>query len=98
MATKGLTSKKLINEAQMDGKVGLFADVTIEAGGQLDYHEHHVETETYYILEGCGIYNDNGRGYEVSAGDVTFCEDGCGHGIVCKGDVPLRFIALIIKK
>ena len=29
MATKGLTSKKLINEAQMDGKVGLFADVTI---------------------------------------------------------------------
>ena len=38
------------------------------------------------------------RGYEVSAGDVTFCEDGCGHGIVCKGDVPLRFIALIIKK
>lgn len=98
MATTGLSKKDILNEIQMDGKVGLFADVTIEAGGNLDYHEHHGETETYYILEGCGIYNDNGREYEVKAGDVTFCEDGCGHGITCKGDEPVRFMALIIKK
>lgn len=98
MAAKGLSKKDILNEVQMDVKVGLFADVTIEAGGHLDYHEHHGETETYYILEGCGVYNDNGREYEVKAGDVTFCEDGCGHGIVCKGDEPVRFMALIIKK
>lgn len=98
MATKGLTSKKLLTEEKMDGKIGLFADVKIEAGGQLDYHEHHGETETYYILEGCGMYNDNGNEYEVKAGDVTFCPDGSGHGIVCKGNETLRFMALIIKK
>ncbi|MGN1349752.1 MAG: cupin domain-containing protein [Anaerovoracaceae bacterium] len=98
MASTGLTKKELLSQQQMDGKIGLFADVTIAPGGHLDYHEHHGETETYYILEGQGAYNDNGEVRTVKAGDVTFCEDGNGHGVSCTGDEALRFIALIIKK
>lgn len=90
--------KKLLDEAQMDGKIGLFADVEINPGHILDYHEHHGETEAYYILSGKGMYNDNGKERVVEAGDVTFCPDGHGHGLACLGDEPVRFIALIIKK
>lgn len=34
--------------------------MTIEPGCSLGYHEHHNESETYYILRGEGDYNDNG--------------------------------------
>ncbi len=88
--------EKLLDERQMNGKVGLFAKVTIPPDDVLDYHEHHRETETYYILSGEGIYNDNGTEKRAAAGDVFFCEDGNGHGIRCVGEEPLIFMALII--
>ena len=54
-------------------------------------------TETYCILEGEGVYDDNGVSIPVSDGDVLFCKDGCGHGIANTGSGNLDFIALIIK-
>ena len=97
MATKGLTSKKLLDEAKMNGKISLFSDVSIEAGGNLAFHEHHGEAEAYYILEGEGLYDDDHeKEFVVKAGDVTYCADGHGHGIANAGDSTLRFIALII--
>ncbi len=38
----------------------MFSQVTIPAGCELGHHEHHGETETYYVLSGKGIYEDNG--------------------------------------
>ena len=52
--------KRLLNEKQLNGKCGLYAEVTLEPGCSLGYHEHHNESETYYILSGKGIYSDNG--------------------------------------
>ena len=52
--------KRLLDEKQLNGKCGLYAEVTIEPGCSLGYHEHHGESETYYILSGKGIYSDNG--------------------------------------
>ena len=46
--------EKLLDERQMNGKVGLFAKVTIPPRDVLEFHEHHGETETYYILSGEG--------------------------------------------
>ena len=62
----------------------------------LGYHEHHNESETYYILRGEGDYNDNGVIRPVKAGDVTFTPDGKGHGMKNTGDTDLVFMALII--
>ena len=59
---------------------------------------HEGESETYYILTGTGIYNDNGTKYPVKAGDVVFCDDGEGHGLLNNGKEDLKFIALILKK
>ena len=50
------------------------------------------------ILSGEGLYQDNDKTYPVEAGMTTFCEDGNGHAISCKGDEPLVFLAMIQKK
>ena len=64
--------KPILNEKQLNGKCGLYAEVTLEPGCSLGYHEHHGESETYYILSGKGIYSDNGELRMVEAGDMTF--------------------------
>ena len=92
------TTEKLLEGDRLSGKVTLFAKVTILPGDELSYHEHHGETETYYILSGTGMYEDDGRAVPVEAGDVTFCKDGCGHGIKNTGKEDLSFVALILKK
>lgn len=88
--------KRLLDEKQLNGKCGLYAEVTIEPGCSLGYHEHHGESETYYILSGKGIYSDNGELRMVEAGDVTFTPDGKGHALTSSGDEDLVFMALII--
>ena len=88
--------KRLLNEKQLNGKCGLYAEVTLEPGCSLGYHEHHNESETYYILSGKGIYRDNVTLSLEKAGDVTFTSDGQGHGMTNTGDEALVFMALII--
>ena len=86
----------ILGEKELNGKCGLYAKVTIEPGCTLGYHEHHHESETYYILSGQGLYNDNGQKRPVKPGDVTYTPDGCGHGLDNTGDEDLTFMALII--
>lgn len=89
--------KHLLGEKELNGKCGLYAEVTLEPGCTLGYHEHHGESETYYILSGEGLYDDNGNSRAVKAGDITFTPDYCGHGLVNTGIQNLVFMALIIK-
>ena len=70
--------------------------MTLEPGCSLGYHEHHGESETYYILSGKGIYSDNGELRMVEAGDMTFTPDGKGHALTNAGEENLVFMALII--
>lgn len=89
--------KHILEEKELNGKCGLYAEVTIEPGCSLGYHEHHGESETYYIIKGQGNYDDNGQIRPVIVGDRTFTPDGYGHGITNTGDTDLVFMALIIK-
>lgn len=88
--------KHLIGKEQFQDKARLFAEITLEPGCSVGYHEHNSESETYYILKGEGKYNDNGTFKTVKAGDVTFTGDGQGHGIENIGDENLVFIGLIL--
>lgn len=88
--------KRLLDEKQLNGKCGLYAEVTLEPGCSLGYHEHHGESETYYIISGKGVYSDNGQLHMVQAGDRTFTPDGKGHALTNTGDEDLVFMALII--
>jgi len=88
--------KRILNEEQLNGKCRLYAEVTLEPGCSLGYHEHHGESETYYIVSGKGIYSDNGELRMVQAGDMTFTADGKGHAMTNSGEENLVFMALII--
>lgn len=93
-----LLKEALLSEKELGEHCRMFSKVTLEPGCALGFHEHHGETETYYILEGKGTYSDDGTPIPVEAGDVTFCEDGHGHGMENAGGTNLVFIALILKK
>lgn len=86
----------ILGEKELNGKCGLYAEVIIEPGCSLGYHEHHGESETYYILSGNGDYDDNGTVRPVQAGSVTFTPSGSGHGLINTGNTDLVFMALII--
>lgn len=93
-----ILKEPLITDEQKGDSCGLFARITLNKDCEVGYHIHNGETETYYILKGKGIYKDNDKEYEVSAGDVTFCKSGNGHGLVNNCDEPLEMIALILKE
>ena len=82
------------NELYQKGRV--FAHTTIYPGAGIGYHIHQNESETYYILSGTAIFNDNGREVLRGPGDVTFTGDGEGHGIQAAGEGPVEMIALIL--
>ena len=83
---------------EMYGKGRVFSHVVLEKGTEIGWHIHHGDGETYLILKGEGLYNDNGVQRKVEAGDVTFTDDGEGHAMQCISDEPLEMIALILYK
>lgn len=88
--------KHLIGPEEMKNAARLYAEVTLEPGCEIGYHEHRGESETYYILAGTGTYNDNGEKREVRAGDVTHTPSGSGHGLLNTGTENLVLMALIL--
>ena len=79
-------------------KLGMFSLAEIGEGEMVDFHLHGGDAELYYILEGKGLYDDNGEKVEVEAGTVTYTPNGCGHSLKNIGEGMLKFIALIIKE
>lgn len=77
-------------------KLRLFSHAKLRVGEEVEYHIHEGESETYYILSGKGIYNDNGTEMLVEEGTLTFTPSGNGHGLKNIGDEDLSFIALIL--
>lgn len=95
---KGITVfEYLLDEKQLDGRCRMFAKLTVKPHSSIGYHVHQGDSETYYILSGRGVYNDNQeKTYEVKPGDVTYTGSGFGHSVENTGDEDLVFIALII--
>lgn len=91
-----LTIKKLLSAAQLNGKCGLYAQAHLSPGATLNLHKHEGNTETYFILSGEGVYNDDGRVVPARVDDVFFCADGHSHAITNVGADDLVFMALII--
>ena len=74
----------------------MFSRVTLKSGCSIGYHVHEGDSELFYILSGSAEYNDNGEIRIVSAGDVTICPPGTGHGIANKSEETVEFIAVIV--
>lgn len=90
--------EKLLTSEEYGDQLGMFAKITIREGCELPVHEHHGETETYYVLEGEGLYLEQGKESTIQKGDVTFCPDGGSHGVKNIGKGDFVFIGLIVCK
>lgn len=96
---KGEIKCDLVLDEELGDKCRLYAKVTIPAGSTLGYHEHHGEGESYFVLSGEAIYDDNGVKRKISVGDTTWTPSGSGHGVDnSAGAEDLVFMALIVKK
>ena len=93
-----MLKEALITAEQMGEHCTMFHKVTNPVGCELGYHEHHGNTESYYMLTGKGLYTDDDKQYEIETGDVVFCEEGHGHGLKNTGDIDITFVALVLKK
>ncbi len=90
---------RILNGAEeMYGKGRVFSHLTLETGCEVGWHIHHGDGETYFILKGRGLYNDNGVEVELGPGDVAFVDDGEGHALKCVSEEPLEAIALVLYK
>ncbi|MCC2253395.1 cupin domain-containing protein [Ruminococcus sp. CLA-AA-H200] len=90
---------ELINILEMDEmyNMGRFFGVTvIPPGCSGGCHTHTGDFETYFILEGKAVINDNGTEYELGPGDMMQCRDGSSHGIRNDGDCDLKYLAVIL--
>ena len=87
--------ESIINDEQKGPNCRMYSQVTLKPGCEIGAHDHVGESETYYILEGTGMYQDNDEKYQVTAGDALYCKDGT-HGLKNTGDTDLVFMALIL--
>ena len=81
---------------ELCGKGRLFSRITLQPGCSIGWHVHEKDSELFYILKGTAEYSDNGSIVTVSAGDVTVCPPGEGHGIANRSDETVEFIAVIV--
>lgn len=81
---------------ELNGKGRLFAKITLNPGCSIGYHVHEADAELFYILKGTAEYNDAGEIRTVTAGDVTICPTGTGHGIANKTDEVVELVAVIV--
>lgn len=97
---KGILHLDKLHEVLPAAKnVRLFSIATLEPGADVGYHQHVGEVEYYYILSGYAVYNDNGKEYYLTPGDLTYTPDGESHGIKNLSDTEnLQFIALVVKE
>ena len=88
--------KTLLSLEGFRGKGRLFAKNIIPPGSSIGFHKHEKDFETYYILSGEGIVDDNGAAKPVKAGDVVYTAPGETHSIENTGSQDLEMIALIL--
>ena len=91
-----IMKEALLSTEELGNHCKMFSKVTLKPNCELGHHEHHGETETYYILSGKGMYDDNGKAVSIEAGDVVYCKNGDGHGVKNTGGEDLVFVALIL--
>lgn len=89
---------EFVTKEELYEKGRLFGKLVVKPGCGIGFHVHEGETELFYVAKGTAVYNDNGTEVEVSAGDITICKDGEGHGVMNNSDEVVELIAVIILK
>ncbi|GHT89909.1 cupin [Spirochaetia bacterium] len=75
----------------------MLAEISLEPGASIGYHQHDTETEYFIFISGIGVVNDNGTEHPIKPGDVMITGNGASHSVKNTGSAaPLVFNALIV--
>jgi mannose-6-phosphate isomerase-like protein (cupin superfamily) len=74
----------------------LFAELSLEPGASIGYHDHAQDVEYFIIMHGTGVVNDNGVEVSVRKGDVVITGNGSFHSMKNAGPGTLDMIAVIM--
>ncbi len=84
------------SNAELNEKGRLFGKITLNPGCSIGYHVHEKDAELFYIIKGTATYIDGETTKTVTAGDVTICPVGTGHGIANETDEVVELVAVIV--
>ena len=93
---EGTTHITYLLDGSTQKNARMFAEITLNPGCSIGYHQHDSETENYFILSGTGVVNDDGKDVHVKQGDSIITGNGASHSIKNSGSVPLVFYAVIV--
>ena len=93
---EGTTRLTYLLDGSTQKNARLFAEITLNPGSSIGYHQHDAETEYYFIISGTGTVNDDGKEVVVNQGDSIITGNGASHSIKNTGSVPLVFHAVIV--
>ena len=93
---KGSTHLTYLVDSNTQKNARMFAEIILNPGCSIGYHQHDSETEYYFILSGIGTVNDDGTEVEVKQGDSIITGNGASHSIKNTGSVPLTFHAIVV--
>ena len=93
---EGTTRITHLLDGSAEKNARLFAEVTLNPGCSIGYHQHENETEYYFIVSGTGTVNDDGKEVEVKQGDSVITGNGASHSMKNTGSAPLVFLAVIV--
>jgi len=83
----GSIIRSLLDRANAPVANQSLAEATIPAGAETERHYHRLSEEFYYILQGTGVMEIDGRKTEVHPGDAILIPAGAWHQIRGKTDL-----------
>lgn len=83
-------------DTEKEKNTRLLAEITLKPGCSIGYHQHNNETEYFFIISGTGVVNDDGKEFDIGAGDSIITGNGASHSIKNTGAAPLIMHAVII--
>src|SRR5436190_1702133 len=84
----------IVSRVQGGQSNGLFElyDLTLPAGGSVDYHVHNTMDETITVVEGQVEFNVAGKKFSHTAGATAFVHRGIHHGFRNAGAGKVRVL------
>ena len=93
---EGSTNITYLVDTEKEKHTRMLAEITLNPGCSIGYHQHINETEYYFIISGTAVVNDNGTEATLKAGDSMVTGNGASHSIKNQGETALVFHAVII--
>ena len=73
--------------------------MTLKPGDSIGMHKHDNNEDAYIILSGEGTFIDNdGKKFQVKAGDTTIARKGQAHALLNTGKEPLVFLDIVAER